>query len=347
MSDAPGPVRTGPGSAAPAAAPPNSPAGFPRRWRPSGLLLLNLGLLALLVGRQWLVGWADEPALAAFTTVFLSIVLQATPFLVIGVLLSAAITAFVSPGLVRRALPRNPALAVPVAGGAGLVLPGCECASVPVAGGLMARGVAPAAALTFLLAAPAINPIVLAATWVAFPNDPSMVWARLVASLLAAVLMGWLWLALGRQEWIRMPSRAHLADPNPWVTFHRSATHDFLHAGGFLVVGGLTAAALNVMVPAQWLDSLAGQVALSVLALALLAVVMCICSEADAFVAASMTQFNPVAQLAFMVVGPMVDLKLAAMQAGSFGRSFALRFAPATFVVAGSCAALVGWVVLL
>jgi uncharacterized membrane protein YraQ (UPF0718 family) len=314
----------------------------PHRLRPSALLLLNVGLLAFLVGQRWLIDWADQPALSAFTTIFLSIVLQATPFLVLGVLLSAAIGAFVSPSLVRRALPRNPALAVPVAGSAGLVLPGCECASVPIAGGLMARGVAPAAALTFLLAAPAINPIVLAATWVAFPNDPSMVWARLVASLLAAVAMGWLWLAMGRQEWIRMPSRAHLANPNPWVTFHRSATHDFLHAGGFLVVGGLTAAAINVLVPAQWLDSLAGQVALSVLALALLAVVMCICSEADAFVAASMSQFSPVAQLAFMVVGPMVDLKLVAMQAGAFGRSFAQRFAPATFVVAVTSASLVG-----
>jgi uncharacterized membrane protein YraQ (UPF0718 family) len=329
-----------------AALDPERAEAVPRALRPSALLLLNLGLLAFLIGQRWLIDWADQPALSAFTTIFLSIVLQATPFLVLGVLLSAAISAFVSPSLVRRALPRNPALAVPVAGSAGLVLPGCECASVPIAGGLMARGVAPAAALTFLLAAPAINPIVLAATWVAFPNDPSMVWARLVASLLAAVVMGWLWLALGRGEWIRMPSRAHLADPNPWVTFHRSATHDFLHAGGFLVVGGLTAAALNVLVPAQWLDSLAGQVVLSVLALALLAVVMCICSEADAFVAASMSQFSPVAQLAFMVVGPMVDLKLVAMQTGAFGRAFAQRFAPATFVVAVASASLVGWALL-
>lgn len=329
-----------------AALDPERAEAVPRVLRPSALLLLNLGLLAFLIGQRWLIDWADQPALSAFTTIFLSIVLQATPFLVLGVLLSAAITAFVSPSLVRRALPRNPALAVPVAGSAGLVLPGCECASVPIAGGLMARGVAPAAALTFLLAAPAINPIVLAATWVAFPNDPAMVWARLLASLGAAIVMGWLWLVLGRQEWIQMPSRAHLAHPNPWVTFHRSATHDFLHAGGFLVVGGLTAAAINVLVPAPWLDSLAGQVALSVLVLALLAVVMCICSEADAFVAASMSQFNPVAQLAFMVVGPMVDLKLVAMQTGAFGRSFAQRFSPATFAVAVASASLVGWTLL-
>ena len=94
------------------------------------------------------------------------------------------------------------------------------------------------------------------------------------------------------------------------------------------------------------MDSLAGTGLLAVLAMALLAVVMCICSEADAFVAASFTQFSPTAQLAFLVVGPMVDLKLVAMQTGAFGRAFSSRFAPATFVVAVSAALLVGGVLL-
>jgi uncharacterized protein len=317
-----------------------------RTMRPSALGVLAVGLVAFLVGQRWLAAAADDPALSAFTTVFLSIVLQATPFLVVGVLLSAAINAFVSPSLMRRALPRNPVLAVPVAGCAGLALPGCECASVPVAGGLMARGVAPAAALTFLLAAPAVNPIVLASTWVAFPNNPEMMWARLAASMLAAIVMGWLWLARGRGEWLRLPGRSHLEHVNPWVTFHRNASHDFLHAGGFLVVGGLTAAVLNVVVPGSVMDSVAGMALLAVLAMALLAVVMCICSEADAFVAASFTGFSPVAQLAFMVVGPMVDLKLVAMQSGAFGRAFASRFAPATFVVAVTATLIVGGVLL-
>jgi hypothetical protein len=120
--------------------------------------------------------------------------------------------------------------------------------------------------------------------------------------------------------------------------------HDFLHAGGFLIVGGLISAVINVVLPATWVDSLAEQVILGVLVMALLAVVMCICSEADAFVAASFTQFSPTAQLTFMVVGPMVDLKLIAMQAGFFGRAFAVRFAPTVFVCAVVASAIVGWV---
>lgn len=74
-----------------------------------------------------------------------------------------------------------------------------------------------------------------------------------------------------------------------------------------------------------------------------LAVILSVCSEADAFVAASLTGFSPTARLAFMVVGPMVDLKLIALQAGTFGRSFAARFSAATFATAVLCSALVGW----
>ena len=85
---------------------------------------------------------------------------------------------------------------------------------------------------------------------------------------------------------------------------------------------------------------------MSVLALALLAVVLSICSEADAFVAASLSQFSLTARLAFLVVGPMVDMKLFAMQVGAFGSRFAVRFAPTTFVAAVGVAVAVGTVLL-
>jgi uncharacterized membrane protein YraQ (UPF0718 family) len=131
-----------------------------------------------------------------------------------------------------------------------------------------------------------------------------------------------------------------------WQGLAFAARHDLLNAGGFLVVGAAAAATLNVVVPQSWLGTVAGIPMVSLLTLAVLAVVLAICSEADAFVAASLTGFSSTAQLAFMVVGPTVDLKLVALQSGSFGRSFALRFAPATFVVAMVASAVVGWWVL-
>jgi uncharacterized membrane protein YraQ (UPF0718 family) len=224
------------------------------------------------------------------------------------------------------------------------VLPGCECASVPVASSLIGRGVAPAAAFTFLLSAPAINPVVLTATAVAFPGQPDMVAARLLASLATASVMGWLWLWLGRAEWLRPVVRhaGHQHGASRWREFRVGFQHDFLHAGGFLVVGAMAAATFNVAVPRSVLDVFSGSPWLSVLFLAGLAIVLAVCSEADAFVAASLSGFSPTARLAFMVVGPMVDVKLIALQAGTFGRAFAVRFSAATVVVAVLSSALIG-----
>jgi hypothetical protein len=274
------------------------------------------------------------------------VVTQAMPFLVFGVVLSAVIAVFVPPSFFARVLPSRPVLAVPVATSAGVVLPGCECASVPVAGAMMRRGVTPAAALAFLLAAPAINPIVLTATAVAFPGNPEMVVARFVASLLVACIMGWLWMRLGRTEWLKPPSRPSFEGQGRAAAFWGSVRHDIVHAGGFLVLGAMAAATLKAVVPEEWLSAVADNPVLAVLALAVLAVLLSICSEADAFVAASLSQFSLTARLAFLVVGPMVDLKLFAMQAGTFGRSFAIRFAPTTFVVAVVISVIVGTVLL-
>ncbi|MEV0910151.1 permease [Streptomyces hokutonensis] len=285
------------------------------------------------------------PPVAAWWTVFTAVAVQGVPFLLLGTVVSAAIGAFVPERVFTRLLPRNQALAVPIAGAAGVVLPGCECASVPVASSLMRRGVAPAAALAFLLSAPAINPVVLVATSVAFPGQPKMVLGRLVASLATAVVMGWLWARFGKEEWLRLPKRTRTTASSPagMKAFVAGLQHDFLHAGGFLVLGAAAAATFNIAVPRSILDIFTGSSWLSLLLPALLAVVLCVCSEADAFVAASLSGFSPAAKLAFMVVGPMVDLKLIALQAGTFGRSFAFRFSSTTWLVAVTSSTFVGW----
>jgi uncharacterized membrane protein YraQ (UPF0718 family) len=307
------------------------------------LALLGLGLL-----QPRLAGLVDQPRLQTWSTVFVSITVQALPFLVLGVLVSGAIAAWVSPAMLARALPARIGAAVPVAGLAGAALPGCECGSVPVAGRLVERGVPAAAAVTFLLAAPAINPVVVVATLVAFPGQPEMALARFVASLATAVTVGWLWIRVGRDDTlIRTQPRSHATEgAGSFEIFRATAVHDLLHAGGYLVVGAAAAATLQVVVGRQVLDDLAGTGFLAVLVLGLLAVVLSICSEADAFVAAGLRAFSPTARLAFLVVGPMVDLKLVALQVAFFGRRFAGRFAPLTFAVGIAVSCAVGAVLL-
>ena len=316
-----------------------------RRARPVdlGAAAVALVVAAAALLRPLLEDLRDRPAVAHWATVFVAIAVQALPFLVLGVTISAAVAALVPAGFLPRVLPRRPALAVPVAAAAGAALPGCECGSVPIAGRLVARGVPAAAALAFLLSAPAINPVVLVATAVAFPGRPGVVVARLLASLLAAIVVGLVWARTGRDHLLDRARRRRVSDGPPLAVLAATAQRDLLQAGGFLIVGAATAATLQTVVPRSALDAVAGAGPVAFLALAALAVVMAICSEADAFVAASLTQFSLSARLAFMVVGPMVDVKLIALQAGTFGRGFTLRFAPLTLAVALASSAVVGW----
>lgn len=308
-------------------------------------IVTGLVFLALVTSSQWR-GLVDGPAVGAWFTIFVSISIQAMPFLVLGVVLSGFISAFVPPGAIAARLPRRASLAVPVAGVAGVALPGCECGSVPIAGRLVANDVPPAAALTFLLAAPAVNPIVLVATAVAFPGQPEVVAARFVASLAAAVVVGWIWVRIGRDAWVERAKQRQPAEGSRLAVFTDVAAHDFVHAGAYLMVGGFTAATLQVVVPRSVLDTLAGSGLTAVLSMAVLAVVLSICSEADAFVAAGLSQFSMTSRLVFLVVGPMVDLKLVALQSGTFGREFTMRFAPLALLSATAAAIVTGSVLL-
>jgi uncharacterized membrane protein YraQ (UPF0718 family) len=316
-----------------------------RLARPDGVGVAVVALLVVVAAaaRPLLERLLDDPAVAHWATIFVAIAVQAMPFLVLGVTISAGIAALVPAGLLPRLLPERPTLSVPIAAVAGAALPGCECGSVPIAGRLVASGAPPAAALTFLLSAPAINPVVLVATAVAFPGRPGVVAARFVASLLAATAVGLIWSRFGNDDLLGKLRRRHTHEGRPLTVMATTAQHDLLHAGGFLIVGAATAATLQTAVPREVLDTVAGSGPFALFALAGLAVVMAICSEADAFIAASLTQFSLTSRLAFMVVGPMVDVKLIALQAGTFGGRFALRFAPLTLATAIASSALVGW----
>jgi uncharacterized membrane protein YraQ (UPF0718 family) len=319
-----------------------------RKFGITSLEILCVLLVLAVVFQDSLASILDVPKLRTASTVFVAVCVQALPFLVLGVVISGAIAAFIPAGVLRKALPRREVLAVPVAGVAGVALPGCECASVPVARRLMQQGVPSSVALAFLLAAPAVNPIVLVATAVAFPGKPEVVLARFLGSLATAIVMGWLWARFGKLTWFAERALERLPEHtggSRWKTFVEATRHDLVGSGGFLVIGGVTAAALNVYVKAEWLDAIGGNVVLGIIVMAVLAVVLAICSEADAFVAASLSMLPLLPRLVFLVVGPVVDVKLIALQVGSFGRSFAFRFAPVTFVVAIACAVVTGLLV--
>jgi hypothetical protein len=202
-----------------------------------------------------------------------------------------------------------------------------------------------------MLSAPAINPVVLAATWTAFPGNHLMMVARLAASVLVSVVVGWIWLRRGDDRALVTlppgePTSVPDADLPRWSRFVAEMRSDLVSSGGYLVLGAGLGAAVNVLIPRSQLGFVATTPVAAELFLGLLAMLVAVCSQADAFVAAGLTQFSMTARLVFMVVGPAIDLKLFAMQTGTFGGRFATRFGVLTFVVAVACACLVGRVLL-
>ena len=264
-----------------------------------------------------------------FLIVLSSLLVEALPFVLLGALVSAAIEVFVpSSSFARIArLPRP--LQLPAAAMAGVAFPVCECGSVPVARRLVSKGLAPSAAVTFMLAAPILNPVVVASTLVAYRGRDSlwtMVLGRMGLGFLVAVAVG---LVVGRVrgEDLLRPRPGdddHDADEDEprWSRFFGHLSGDFVFMGKFLVMGAAIAAAVQTFVPQSVIGRVAGTPVLDLVAMMALAFLLSLCSESDAFVAASFVQFGPAAQLAFLVLGPMVDIKLAALYAGTYSRGF-------------------------
>jgi uncharacterized membrane protein YraQ (UPF0718 family) len=264
-----------------------------------------------------------------FLIVFGSLLVEAMPFVALGALVSAAIEVFVPRSAFARIARLPRALQLPAAAVAGMAFPVCECGSVPVARRLARKGLAPSAAVTFMLAAPIVNPVVIASTFVAYRGRGTlavMVLGRLGIGLVVAIAVGWLIGSIGSDELLRRPGEleAHevASDERRWSRFFGHLSGDLVFMARFLILGAALAAAIQTFVPQSIVDRVADLPILSLLAMMGLAFLMSLCSESDAFVAASFVAFGPAAQLAFLVSGPMIDLKLGTLYVGAFSRRF-------------------------
>ena len=241
-------------------------------------------------------------------------------------------------------LPKNPLLA-PITGALmGFALPACECGNVPVARRLLASGAPMGTAFGFLFAAPVLNPIVLASTWAAFPDQPWLLIARPLGAFVIAVLLSLLLVQLPETQLLEsaLLSERRMSQPlsrigllqrsggligDPLseiapaqperlrpVEVLEQSSREFLDLLALLVLGCLIAALVQTWLPRSWLLAVGGAPTGSVLALMLLAVVVSVCSSVDAFLALGFAaQVTPGALLAFLLLGPVVDLKLAGL----------------------------------
>ena len=250
-------------------------------------------------------------------TIFLGVIVEATPFLLLGVLVSQALALGLTGNGVPRWLPRRRLASLVSMAGLGMLFPVCECGNVPVARRLLGRGVPAAAAMVFLLSAPALNPVVALSTYAAFREQPSIVGYRLGLTFAVALAVGLLLSVHPRPETlVRAGSApfAHdstVAGPSRRVrAFARGALDEFAEMGAVLVAGAALAAVTQMVVPRATLLGIGQGPATSVAVMMLLAVVLSICSTVDAFVALAYAgTFSDGSLVAFLVFGPMIDLK--------------------------------------
>ncbi|MCA1954435.1 MAG: permease [Anaerolinea sp.] len=266
-----------------------------------------------------------------FAAIFLGIFIEAVPFLLLGTLASGLVEVYLDQEKLVRWLPRQPLLAAVIGVGLGLVFPVCECGTVPLVRRLLSKGVPPALGMAFLLAAPVINPVVILSTLTAF--GPGVVfWGRLGLTAVIALLVGGV---LGADPDVHMVLRAdagltlHCVQADgqllPGQRFRQVllvAADEFFEMGRYLVIGAALAALMQLFLPQSWFLAVQSGPVLSSLFLAALAVLLSICSTVDSFVALGFAGWMPVgAVLAFLVYGPMVDIKSVLM----FGRVFRKR----------------------
>lgn len=282
-----------------------------------------------------------------FAVTATSIVLEAAPFLIIGSLIAACVEMFASPEKLSTWMPRSAAGQIAVGLFAGMLLPTCECGIVPVARKLLLKGVPPRAAVPYMMAAPVINPVVIASTLFAYQGEILVPILRCALVLVPAVGIA---MVLGdsrpqdvlRQRPLDLKAfsdleQAHIDShsdgcacgcsapaPNRFlgVLFH--TTSEFLSMARFLILGAVAAAGFKTFLPVEIFEFIASSALLSVAGLMLLAVLLSVCSEADAFVAASFSSFPLASQIGFMALGPLVDLKLIPMFFHVFNRRIAV-----------------------
>ena len=261
-------------------------------------------------------------------TLSISVLIESLPFVVLGVLLSIVVQVWVPPGVIERWMPRAAWARRAVLSLLGMLIPVCECGNVPFARGLMMRGFGVSETMTFLIAAPIVNPIVIITTHQAFGFDDGILIARLLGGYAVANLIGWLY--------SRHP------DPDALLTDRfRDSCAVSLEAGRdragrgqrslaqfvvelravmpALVIGSALAGAVQVLVPRDALLAIGSNPALSIIAMIALAMIVSICSNVDAFFALSFAStFTPGSIVAFLLVGPLVDVKMLALLRTTF-----------------------------
>ncbi|MEA9986949.1 permease [Subtercola vilae] len=308
-----------------------------------------MGVLVLLGIRLFTpasaLAWMSDPA-RDFVTLSISVIIESLPFVFLGIVLSSLVQVWLPEGFLLRRLPKNPALRRFTVSLLGVLLPVCECGNVPLARGLIMNGLTVADSMTFLFAAPIINPITIVTTYQAFGWSDGILVSRIIGGLLIANLVGFIYSRHPAPDTLLTPgfqatcaaeehvSRAH--KPRRTFTLFARESSAMMPA---LFVGAGIAGLIQVAVSRNVLVALGSNPLWSVLALMILAFVVAICSNVDAFFILSFgSTFLPGGIVAFLIFGPMIDVKMLALMRTTFTARTLIQVS----VLIAVCAAAIG-----
>ncbi|MEH7375474.1 MULTISPECIES: permease [Bacillaceae] len=273
-------------------------------------------------------------------TIFISILIEALPFVTLGVLISGIIQIFVTEEMIAKIMPKNKVLAVIFASFLGILFPSCECGIVPIVSRLVSKGVPISAGIAFMLTAPIINPVVLFATFIAFGSDWKMALYRALGAIIVAIVVGILIAFRYKGSPFKEHFHIHHSDGKStpffkkiWLTLEH-AVEEFFSMGKYLIIGSLIAAAVQTYIKTSTLVSIGQGQASSSIVMMTLSFILSLCSEADAFIASSFrTTFSTGSLLAFLVFGPMVDIKNLMMMLATFKKRLVFMIVSTVFAV--------------
>ncbi|MEH7265939.1 permease [Priestia megaterium] len=276
-------------------------------------------------------------SLLQMNTIFISILIEALPFILLGVIISGIIQIFVTDEMMAKAIPKNKFGAIVLASVIGALFPACECGIVPITRRLMAKGVPLYAAIPFMLTGPIINPVVLFATFVAFGNDWKIMIERGVVAFLVSLIVGLILAFQFKTPQVKNEIHVHTASKKMSEKIGDALKHtidEFFSVGKFVIIGGIIAAAMQTYVKTSTLITLGHGVVSSNVVMMGLSYILSLCSSADAFIASSFrSTFNDSAIIAFLVFGPMFDIKNTLMMLSQFKTKFVFSLFVYVFIL--------------
>ncbi|HEO4728771.1 TPA: permease [Streptococcus agalactiae] len=273
--------------------------------------------------------------------IFISIIIEALPFVLLGTILSGIIEVFITPDIVNKFLPKNKFLRVLFGTFVGFVFPSCECGIIPIINRFLEKQVPSYTAVPFLATAPIINPIVLFATYSAFGNSIRFLILRFVGATIVAIALGVMLAFLVDDNILKedaKPTHFHDYSDKKWYQkiflALAHAIDEFFDTGRYLVFGTLIASAMQIYLPTRVLTTIGHSPITAILVMMLLAFILSLCSEADAFIGASLlSTFGIAPVMAFLLIGPMIDIKNLMIMVNSFKTRFIVQFISVSSII--------------